>query len=196
MSAGKWYFFDMETLGQSEDAVILSIGISCVTHEMKNYTFDQRMRLGYYSKLNKNQQLPERTVDNSTMDWWKSQGDSAKSVLSSEHCVDVYTVYKQVIEYFNKTQFDVEQDIIWSRGLIDQRWWASLCNKTFSKFGPVQDILPFWRWRDTRTACDLLVGNPNGHVPSTPEHFIKHNALCDAVMDSIRLHEAAKLYEN
>lgn len=196
MSKGKWYFFDMETLGQTEDSVVLSIGISCVNSEMKDLTFDQRMKYGFYAKLNKSQQLPERTVDKSTIEWWNSQGDSAKSVMSSDHCVDVYTVYKQIMEYLHKTNYNADEDIIWSRGLIDQRWWASLCNKTFSKYGPVQDPLPFWRWRDTRTACDLLVGNPNGIVLNEPEHFIKHNALCDAVMDSIRMHEAAKLYEN
>ena len=195
MSKENWIFLDMETMGQCDDALVLSIGLIYMKESYKTLDFTSRMKYGLHIKLNRQEQLPERIVDKNTILWWKSQGDSAKEVLSNDNCYHVYDAYKIICLYLQKNNYDPKTDIIWSRGMIDQRWWGSLINKTFCKFGPVEDIMPFWRWRDTRTACDILTGDPNGLPIDEPKDFIKHNALCDSVMDSIRMTKALEIYE-
>ena len=65
--------------------------------------------------------------------------------------------------------------------MIDVRWINSLC-EDFS----IYPIFPYWCIRDSRTALEVLSGDPNGNITEYPG-FIKHNALHDACLDGVRL---------
>lgn len=178
----KHYFVDMESLGVTDDAIILSIGMTyCDSDETVN--FDQLIKRGIHIKLNRiEQQKLGRKVDKETVIWWEEQGSEAKEVLSNANVLSLENVKNILIKYLEKTEFDPKTDYFWSRGMIDSRWWEHLFKYAFDCETPVK----FYKWRDTRTALFILCGDPNGSYQVT-ENFMKHNALHDAAMDCMRI---------
>lgn len=186
------FIIDFETLGVSDDSVLLSIGVlPCPDYE--EYSINELISKGLYLKLNREQQFNAgRKIDNETLSWWEQQGDDAKHVLSSKNLIDITKAQLKVRAFCFENGFDKNNSRIWSRGLIDQRWWQSFC-KTCQKYDSnINDFLSFWLWRDIRTAMELLTGSTKGKISDDDPRFIKHNALSDCVMDYLRLQEALK----
>lgn len=179
------FILDFETLGKSDDSILLSVGILAIPENLnQNYNIEHLLIKSYYNKIDREEQISlGRTIDKETLEWWKLQGSSAKQVLNNENLVSCTTVYNDIVNFFSKYNFNKSSNI-YSRGLIDQRWWQSFC-KMLKK----DDILPFYQWRDTRTLLDILVGNPNGiiQIPST---IVKHNAVHDCCLDFYRIQNA------
>lgn len=191
------FIIDFETLGITDDAVILSCGIL----EFPAFSTDKTDILrdhGFYVKMNREEQSKlGRDFDKPTLDWWIKQGDSAKEVLSNTDCIGILQAYHKIKDFFMK--FNLDNCTIWSRGLIDQRWWQSFV-QTVKKLDPnVDDFLPFWKWRDIRTfidtyisctfpqACleDFIKDMDKGLAIKHPE-LVKHNALDDCCLDYLR----------
>lgn len=188
------FIIDMETLGKTDNSVILSIGILKCPEEPL-YSITELAKLGMHIKLNRKQQLAVgRIVEKDTIEWWEQQGEAAKDVLSSLLLVDIVPAFYKIKSFCYENGFDKKNSRIWSRGLIDQRWWQSFV-KSCQKYDPnISDFLDFWIWRDVRTVLELLTGNVNGTIDfsDTDPRIIKHNALCDCIIDFLRLQEALK----
>lgn len=186
------FIMDFETLGTEDKAVLLSIAVFACPEDnefSKDDNFLNLMKFGIEYKIDRVAQIKVgRTMDQNTIDWWKKQGPEAQKVLSLSDTVDVFEVYKQIKNFMESWGYDKKESYVWSRGMIDQRWWQSFVKSlnTIKKLEVYEDFIPFWQWRDTRTACHLLCGNPNGNV-NIPSEFIKHNSIHDCAMDYLRL---------
>jgi hypothetical protein len=81
-----------------------------------------------------------------------------------------------------------DKDIIWARGNLDQ----IVVDCTEEKLER-EHIWPFNRWRDVRTAVDLMYGTTNGYCKVKYEgfdsslHITKHNPIDDALLDAMML---------
>ena len=184
------FIVDMETLGKTDDSIILSIGVlPCPEEEITNV--NTLLRSGYYVKLNRDQQIKAgRKADKETVKWWKSQGDAAKAVFANTDLKDIVQAQLEIRAFMFERGYSRNESRIWSRGMIDQRWWQSFCKTCQSINSDITDFLPFGIWRDTRTALEILTGDPNCNNMVNIEQFIKHNALYDCVMDYLKLQGA------
>ena len=184
------FIIDFETLGTSDDSVLLSIGVLACPSE-KTISIKDLLTNGLYIKFNREQQFKAgRKVDPYTLEWWEKQGDEAKNVLSSTNLTDIVKAQLKIRSFCFEHGFDKQNSRIWSRGMVDQRWWQSFC-KTCQNYNPnINAFLGFWLWRDVRTAMELLTGTTKGSIADDDPRFIKHNALSDCCMDFLRLQEA------
>ena len=180
------FILDFETLGYSDSAVLLSVGVLAIPEDLsKSYSLYDLLKNSYYAKINREEQIKlKRTIDKETLDWWKRQGEQAKTVINNNNLIDCNDVYTQVLNFILNNGFTKEANIF-SRGLIDQRWWQSFC-KSLNKTDP----LPFWQWRDTRTFLDCMIHNPNGNIKELPQNICKHNAVHDCCLDFYRIQDA------
>lgn len=178
------FIIDMETLGQEDRSVILSIGLFPIPEE-EDYTLEELLARGVYFKIERESQIKlGRIAEQDTINWWKAQGEAAREVLSSKDCWPFEIVHRHLMGALKQFGYDSKYSRIWSRGMIDQRWLQSLC-----KMYKLEEI-PFWLWRDIRTILEFLTGSPYGTIKDSDPRFIKHNALHDCVLDYLRLKEA------
>ena len=77
---------------------------------------------------------------------------------------------------------------VWARGNLDQ-----LILDSFEEQLEIKPIWPFNRWRDVRTAIDILYNTSNGYCPvnyagfSAESKVIKHNPVDDCAYDAMML---------
>lgn len=186
-------FVDCETLGKKEASIILSIGLIACPDDYTMKSFKDAVYDGLYITLSKKEQYDlGRTVDQSTLDWWDKQGAEAKSVLNPSKTLSLKNFNQTVWGYLNSKGFNKKTAKIWSRGMIDAKWWHHLYDYTLPQVDPkAMNPFDFWMWRDTRTALELVHGDPNGqpmNVLVKKDEFIKHNALHDAALDCWRMY--------
>lgn len=191
---------DIETLGVSDDSIVLSIGV-VIADVQQDLSFAELVNSGLYLKVDvSEQQLAGRITDESTVKWWMSQGDAAKRVLAKKKTdVPVEEVVPHMLTYFEKTGYNAEKNTWWSRGPLDCRVLSNFFLKTSSFYdetlrNPDNHPLKFWMWRDIRTALEILTDSAYGkdHALQSYPGMIPHNALHDAACDFIRLREAFK----
>lgn len=179
------FLMDFETLGTEDSAVLLSVGVmkcpkTITDEERQNPILLEKYTLHF--KIDREEQIKnKRTIDKDTIEWWKKQNIDAKNILTNSNCYNSKTIYNELLKFFTDAGFDAKKHTIWSRGLIDQRWWQSYC-RTFNFY----DFLPFWCWRDTRTLLDVLTNDPNGNI-FTFNGLVKHNSSHDCILDFIRM---------
>lgn len=181
------FIIDFETLGKEDKAVLLSVGVMCVPNLDKNWFINELTPYTIHIKINREEQIRKgRTLDKETISWWEEQGDEAREILSNDNLKSSEYTYKCIKKFMKEGGFEPKSSKIWSRGMIDQRWWQSFC-KTFD----FEDFLPFWCWRDTRTLLETLSGSPTAFLNNEPS-LIKHNAAHDCILDFIRIQLAIK----
>lgn len=187
------FIFDIETLGKTDGCVLLSFGIlPCPEDLTKEYSIEELTNSGLYVKLNREEQIKYgRSVEQETVDWWSKQDKAARLVLSNDNLTDNVFAYFMVRKFMFDNGLD-KNSKIWSRGMIDQRWWQSWNMSCQKMNSDVVDFLGFWLWRDIRTALELMTGNPNGNISinDVSKNIIKHNALSDCILDFYRFQEA------
>ena len=82
---------------------------------------------------------------------------------------------------------NAKDQTMWARGSLDQLSIDSLA----VKFG-LEEITGYNKWRDVRTAVDILYGTSNGYVevdhPLFVRHeVIKHHPVHDCALDAMML---------
>lgn len=186
------FCFDLETMGTDDNCVVLSAGIIYFDPETDgSTTLSDFVNRGLFVKFDAKEQIQKlkRTVDQSTMDWWKKQTEEAKSmsVKPSEKDVSAYEGLKQILLYIDKYMDGKswDQEIIWARGNLDERAITSLAKQV-----DIKVIAPHYRWRDMRTAIDLIYGSTNGYVDVEgvdKESVGKHDPVIDCAFDILML---------
>lgn len=183
---------DFETLGQTDDAVLLSVGVLIIDPEILDpenpqKTFDDLVESGLYVKIDATNQVKKynRRVSKETVDWWSKQGPEAKAVLArSVDDVDLINVAGLIESYLKANNFNGH---LWSRGMIDGRWLQSMCSCTNTDVPSA----PWWTHRDVRTCIDVLCGTTRGYLPKShsfgPNGFIAHNPVHDCARDVIQM---------
>ena len=186
------FMFDIESIGTNDDAVVLSAGIIYFDPEADASTsFDNLVNRGLFVKFDAKEQIQtlKRTVDQSTLDWWKKQTPQSKKVSfePSDKDVSAYEGLKQIHLYIDKylDGKNWSREVIWARGSFDERAITSL-----SKQVDIKMIAPYYRWRDMRTAIDLIYGSTDGYVEVEgvqKDSVGKHDPVIDCAFDILML---------
>lgn len=179
------FVIDFETLDSRATAVILSFAILAVDFE-EDFTMDKLREQTMFVKLNAKTQ-GNRTISQSTLDWWKMQdADVRKSqMLPSPNDVELLPALHQLHEFLDRHGYSPKKSVVWSRGTLDQIVYEDW-SKTLG-FDPPK--IPYWNHRDVRTAIDILSGSSNGYcTTSRPMGIInKHDPVDDVCMDAFQL---------
>lgn len=124
---------DLETLGVSPDAMIVSIGAiswNQITKETKEF----------YKAIHTDKNVG--TIDVSTVKWWMKQKDRTKEVFFDETAVSLFSALSEFIKFFppdallwsNGVDFDkmLLEDKYKRLGLpVPWKYWNTRCFRTF-----------------------------------------------------------------
>ncbi len=181
------YFIDMETLGTREDSIVMSIGTLFVPdgEEFSNLdTIKNKYGKLYILDIEDEEDSYGRTMDVSTIKWWLNQNpDILREQLESKYSITMENAIDEILMDLHNNDFFTTRidNYIWSRGLFEAKLWESMTRD----LERTQKIM-YWRWRDTRTACDVVGNDPNGGIKAI-DGIASHNPLDDCVLDYMRL---------
>lgn len=163
---------DIETLGKGTDAVVVSIG--AVFFDIANGHLGPE----FVGKFNIDQQLERgRKVDGSTLQFWLTQDEEAKSLFSEIHAVDTADTLIALNDFIQGTRDKLHYVApgsklrVWGNGATFDIVIMESLYKSYGAEAP-------WSFRDImdlRTFRRFL-----GHNDNIINNGIKHNALDDA----------------
>jgi DNA replication protein DnaD len=183
------FMFDVETLGKESNSVILSL--AAIYFDSATKPSPQELRdSAFFVKFNVEDQIKRlnRKVGKTTMQWWAKQCDNVRKTSFDVSPSDVifedgYEKLRQWAESKND-----KKCYVWARGNLDQ-----LIIDSFEEQLEIQPIWPFQRWRDVRTAIDILYNTNRGYCKvdylgfDPTLHITKHNPTDDCVYDIMQL---------
>lgn len=181
------FMFDVETLGTESNSVVLSAALTYFNFD-NILSFQDYVNAACYVKFDKQEQIDMgRIIDQDTVDWWKKQSEIARKAaldpspedLSAKNAIDNLRAY--INDHGGSDQ------IFWMRGTLDQMAIDSLCKNI-----GVPVLTRFNKWRDVRTAVDILGNNAkDGYckiVGFDPDLYaIKHLPQHDCAVDILML---------
>lgn len=183
------FCFDVETLGVESNSVILSLACIHFRSDEKP-TFRELVDSAYFVKFNVRDQVENygRRVDKGTLEWWEKQCEIVrkKSFLplkTDENLKNGMESFHSWIQSKNDNK-----SWVWARGSLDDTLLHSIERQL-----KVETMLPYHRWRDVRTAVDLLYDSTNGyckvdHIDFLYERdIIKHDPVIDCALDVMML---------
>lgn len=168
--AKRHLMIDIETLGVTPDAVILTIGAQGFCPYTDRYT-----DATYYERLNLESQ-DNRHLDEGTLAWWgKQSADAQEEALGDGNRLDI----KDALEKLGKVIW--KHDEIWVNGLSFD---IPILEHAFKQCG-LSVPFKYWKTSDTRTVYKL--------VPELGKTGNNHNALADCVNQIDLLQKAFKI---
>lgn len=171
---------DIETLGTTPDAVVLSLG--AVVFSM----YDEELVDTHYVKLEVGDQVAAgRTRCQRTMEWWSQQPDAARDeVFGTDGKMPVRDALDELAEFLSPA---TGVSSIWGNGSNFDNVIVADLYRSFHREAPWQ----FWQDRCFRTVCALL--DPDKRLKprfaGTP-----HHALHDAINQTVYLQAIAKAH--
>lgn len=190
----KIFVYDCETLGKESNSVILSMAaIHFDPSDKKSY--QEYKSSAFFVKFKVEDQIKRlnRKVGKTTMQWWAKQCDNVKIVsFKPNKALDVEFEdgYEQMRRW--AASFNEPNSWVWARGNLDQ-----LIMDSFEEQLEIEPIWPFKRWRDVRTAIDILYETDKGYIDvEVPPwidafdpalHVTKHNPIDDCAYDIMML---------
>lgn len=182
---------DLETLGLSEGAVILSAGM--VRFDMGGeFSANDLVNQSIFVKFDVKNQVEQygRKVEKSTVEWWSKQPEVTRQSQFVPHPTDLSM--KDGIDVLAKWISDSgfkQSDVVFMRGAMDHVWLESMC-KQLGRPMPYTDN----RVRDIRTAIDILydsnTGCCNTSKPDTVHgrpDLVPHHPVFDCIRDVMQL---------
>jgi len=183
------FMFDVETLGVESNSVILSLACIHFRSDEKP-TFRELVDSAYFVKFNVRDQVENygRKIDKGTLEWWEKQCEIVrkKSFLPSKDDQNLRTGVESFHSWIQSKNDN--KSWVWARGSLDDTLLHSIERQL-----KVETLLPYHRWRDVRTAVDLLYDSTNGycavyHVDFLYERdIIKHDPVIDCALDVMML---------
>lgn len=184
------FVYDVETLGKESSAVILSM--ACVYFDpTKKPSPDEMRETAFFAKFNAKDQMERlgRTMTRSSLDWWAKQCDNVKAISFKPSDNDVLIEDGiEAMRVWSKTFPLHDKCWVFARGNLDQLVLDSIEEKL-----GIEPVFFFNRWRDVRTAIDLLKGTTSGYCkvdyPGFDPylHITKHNPIDDCIYDAMML---------
>jgi len=184
------FIFDVETLGKESNSVILSMAAIYFDPETKP-SYEDLYNSAFFVKFDVEDQVRrlDRKIGKTTMQWWAKQCDIVKAKsLKPNKMLDVkFEDGYEAMRKWAESKKD-DQCYVWARGNLDQ-----LVLDSFEEQLEIKPIWPFNRWRDVRTAIDILYNTTNGYCPVNYKGFsadakvIKHNPVDDCAYDAMML---------
>jgi len=183
------FVFDVETLGKKSDSVILSMAAIYFNPDEKPSPKQMRED-AFYAKFDVKDQHTrlKRSINKPTMDWWAKQCDNVRKVSFVPNEIDCY--FEDGYEAMRKWAESKNDPKcwVWARGNLDQ-----LILDDIEEQCGLEPIWFFNRWRDVRTAVDLLYNTQNGYCDVEYPGFdarndiSKHNPVDDCLLDAMQL---------
>ena len=184
------FIFDVETLGKESNSVMLSMAAIYFDPETKP-SYEDLYNSAFFVKFDVEDQVRrlDRKIGKTTMQWWAKQCDIVKAKsLKPNKALDVkFEDGYEAMRKWAESKRD-DQCYVWARGNLDQ-----LILDSFEEQLEIKPIWPFNRWRDVRTAIDILYNTSNGYCPVNYKGFsaeakvIKHNPVDDCAYDAMML---------
>lgn len=181
--------FDVETLGVDSNAVILSAALIHFD-PMEKPDYQKLLDDAIFVKFKSRDQIErlKRSYDTSTIEWWKNQHHYVRQV-SLDPSGDDLTLEEGITKlhnYMNKFP-NSRKETMWARGSLDQIVIDHAAGKL-----DLQTITDYNKWRDVRTAVDILYGTTNGYCEVEHPTFnraavIKHHPVHDCALDAMML---------
>jgi hypothetical protein len=180
--------FDVETLGVESNTVILSAAIIHFNPE-DNPSYDDLLNKALCVKFDSKDQVTrlKRSIDKNTLKWWNEQPEYVRKLAFVPSRMDVSAEegIQQLTEYVDK--YNGKEQTMWARGSLDQMAIDSLAKKL-----DVQPITGYNKWRDVRTAIDIMYGTTNGYCkvehPTFRDSMVsKHHPVHDCALDIMML---------
>ena len=165
---------DIETLGTSPDTVVLTIGgIKFNPHE------DDGLHSQFYYRLDADEQIEMgRTVDEKTLEWWETQPEEVKAdALNTNDRIPV----EETLKALNKWLVGVDK--IWCQGPVFD---IGILENLYKQI-EIHHNWSFWNIRDSRTLFGLMPKDPRKEM-----NFAAHNALADAIVQSLCIQKVYK----
>lgn len=154
---------DLETLGTTADAVIMSIG--AVKFDPDSNAVDDA---GFYASVSVESNLEKRRrIDEDTLIWWLKQ-DAAAQAVFHEPKQSLGDALEALSEWFVREDY-----CVWSNGADFDTPMLAHAYRSFDWAPPWQ----FWNARCFRTMKNLPAAKRAAKAPNTA----KHNAFSDAV---------------
>lgn len=183
------FVFDVETFGKNTDAVVLSM--ACIYFDpVKKTTPQEMLDNAFFCKFNVEYQMRilKRSVTKSSMEWWKKQSQIArdKSIKPSPNDLKLEEGV-ELMRQWAKPLDTNKNDYVWARGNLDQL----ILDGLEEEYG-IEPVFYYNRWRDVRTAIDLMTGSTNGYCDVDYPGFnasmiIKHDPVQDCLLDAMML---------
>jgi len=157
---------DLETLGNSPGAAILSIGAVAFDPETGEMDDD-----GFYTVVNTNSCVcAGLRFDQGTLDWWREQSDEARQVLKEAMSPKAPTL-KNALIAFNGYLYARGKDVrVWGNG-------SDFDNALLAVAYRAADVTPGWKFWNSRCFRTLKNLSPGTTVQRLGTY---HNALDDA----------------
>jgi len=154
---------DLETLGTTQDAVVLTIGAAKFNPFNTSEPFEK-----LYLKLDTSGQVEKgRVIDDGTLKWWGTQSEEVRKDTFSEHDrVSVEDALDVLTEWFK----DVTK--IWCQGPSFDFPMLGHLYRNYDRKQPWN----FWLERDSRTVTGLVPEDIKSKID-----FKAHNAMEDVV---------------
>lgn len=181
------FMFDIETTSKRSNAVILSIGCIYFDPDVK-YAYADLVNQAFFVKFDAKDQIQRlhRSINKSTIDWWAKQCDIVRKKSFTPHSDDMK--FEDGYELFRKWAKSKNDDkcAVWARGTLDQL----VLDDMEEQLG-LEPIFHYARWRDVRTAVDLLYNTTNGYCKvknfDPQAHVYKHDPVHDCAYDVMQL---------
>ena len=181
--------FDVETLSTSSDSVILSAALIHFNPEEKP-SYDELLGKAIFVKFNAKEQVEvyNRKVSKETLEWWGKQHSHVKKASFTPSSLDVSAKSGlSLLEQYMDTYDPKREQTIWARGSLDQ-----LVIDDLSKTLDFNTITDYTKWRDVRTAVDIMYGSGNGYCDVeyagfVKEIVVKHHPVHDCAYDIMQL---------
>jgi len=175
------FILDFETLSLKTNAVVLSCGIVAVDLSKDFTEKDLRYRSLFVKFDSKNQ--TNRHISLETLNWWRSQSPEVQrsQLLPSASDVSLVDGYRAIQQFIKLNCMTPNKAVYWCRGDLE----ATVSINISEELG-LEPLCPYYRWREVRTAVDLLSGSDNGYcdtIPAIPDNLIEHDPVDDCIRD-------------
>lgn len=177
---------DFETAGLYENAILLSMGITCF--ELEDVPDIEKLkRSSTFIKFNQEEQRKSGkfSVDKSVLEWWKKQDKAVidAAFKPTENDVSIRDACYLIRKFITLHGYDYKLSNLWARGtdfdIPKLRYLFRVANESYP-FNP-------FKCRDVRTYVDILGGTDTGNVQVKGNVFdglAKHNPMNDTIRDA------------
>lgn len=176
----KWTYtdamVDIETLDTRPSAVVIAIGVVLFNRREPSVKMKE-LNLKFGKKEFRDEQIMMgRTVDKSTVAWWKKQEPAAKKIFKQANVESLDEVFEKLTAFL--TQGDTTY-LIWGNGASFDN---TIVTALYDSFG-LEAPWKFWNDR-----CFRTFKGEHGHITRPPEfQGVKHNAVDDARQQALYL---------
>ena len=158
----KHLMIDLETLGTTADAVILSVG--AVKFDLESDAIDEE---GFYGSISIESNMDlGRKIDEDTLLWWLKQPAAAQNVFHEDK-LSLEQTLMDLSDWLGNAEW-----IVWAKG---PGFDVAMLEHAYKRLG-MSPPWAFWNVRCVRTYMAL----PGAKGLTAPTEGVAHNALSDA----------------